>query len=113
MLISNSLLIVAVAVAVAALAVAAAAAHVVAVVQAQVVLVVRLLTMIITEAVAQQQCRQSFLDIRGLRSISAPGSKDWLLQGIRTAYEADPTDATMKHKTTCTWELASAVLRLA
>lgn len=33
--------------------------------------------------------------------------EDWLLKGIQAAYEADPTDATMKHKTTCAWTLSS------
>ncbi|CAK9111823.1 cGMP-dependent protein kinase [Durusdinium trenchii] len=31
--------------------------------------------------------------------------EDWLLRNIQVAYEQDPTDATMKHKTTCTWQL--------
>ena len=31
--------------------------------------------------------------------------EEWLVRNIEAAEEADPTDATMKHKTTCTWQL--------
>ncbi|CAK9090516.1 unnamed protein product [Durusdinium trenchii] len=31
--------------------------------------------------------------------------KDWLLRNIQAAYEQDPTDAAMKLKTTCAWQL--------
>lgn len=41
---------------------------------------------------------QIFLPLRRMR-------EEWLLRNIQTAYEQDPTDATMKHKTTCTWQL--------
>eukprot|EP00931_Biecheleriopsis_adriatica_P076358 TRINITY_DN50075_c0_g1_i1.p1 TRINITY_DN50075_c0_g1~~TRINITY_DN50075_c0_g1_i1.p1 ORF type:complete len:820 (-),score=177.20 TRINITY_DN50075_c0_g1_i1:48-2507(-) len=48
-----------------------------------------------------EECQDLVLPLRRMR-------EEWLRKGIQTAWEEDPTDATMQHKTTCTWKLSFA-----